>query len=154
MLMLAAALLFAQAAPAPETAPAKCEANDINLPAPLAGWTGAPGYVLGPGKVVILNAVDSANMKNLPAGTKPGGAIEVNFRVADAGTYGIAIDSGGWVDVAPQGGAPLKSASHGHGPTCSTIAKIVRFKLEPGVYHLNVTGLKAPKVKIMVVVGE
>jgi hypothetical protein len=48
----------------------------------------------------------------------------------------------------------LVSTAHGHGPECSTIRKIVRFKLDPGSYRLYLTGLAQPRVKAMLVVGE
>ena len=143
-MLIAAALLLAS-----QTAP--CTATDAGLPAPLAGWT-MPGDSFEPGKPVELQTVDAATLKGLPAGTKPGRAAMIGFRVETAGTYGIALGGKGWIDVLPvAGGAALKSTAHGHGPACSTIVKIVRFALQPGVYTVAVNGLAATSIKIMLV---
>jgi len=158
--LLFAALLLTQTAPAapPSTAQAtqatQCKATDASLPAPLLGWT-APGDELTPDKAVTLDTVDSATLKGVPAGAKPGKAAMISFKIATAGTYGIALDQPGWIDVLPgaAGGSALTSVAHGHGPECSTIRKIVRFKLEPGSYRLYLTGLAQPKAKAMLVVG-
>ncbi len=77
----------------------------------------------------------------------------IGFRIKTAGRYGIALDQRGWVDVVPSvaGGEALKSTVHGHGPDCSSIRKIVRFDLQPGIYRLYVTGLATPSVKVMLV---
>jgi len=152
-MMLFAALLLVQAAPATQTT--ACKATDASLPTALAGWT-APGDELTPDKAVSLDTVDATTLKGLPAGTKPGKAASISFRIATAGTYGIALDQPGWIDVLPgaAGGTALTSTTHGHGPECSTIRKIVRFKLEPGAYRLYVTGLTQPKAKVMLVVGD
>ncbi len=152
-MLLFAALLFAQAAPAAQTT--ACKAADAALPASLTGWT-APGDEFTPGKAVSLDTVDAATLKGVPAGTKPGKAATIAFRITTAGTYGVALDQPGWIDVLPgaAGGTALTSVAHGHGPECSTIRKIVRFKLDPGPYRLYVTGLAQPKAKVMLVSGE
>ncbi|RYY24291.1 MAG: hypothetical protein EOP62_17465 [Sphingomonadales bacterium] len=146
--MLAAALLLVQTAPA-QTAPAQstpahmavpkpaCAATDANLSAALAGWT-APGEAFGVGKAVMLDVT--------------AGSTGIGFRIETAGDYGIALDQAGWIDVAKAGAsAPLKSVAHGHGPECSSIRKIVRFTLEPGVYRVALTNLKTAKAKVMLV---
>ncbi len=146
--MILAALLLAQTAP--------CTAMDATLSAPLAGWT-APGTAatLDPGKAVTLKAADAATLSSLPKDAKPGGAAAIDFRVATAGSYGIALDQAGWIDVVPgAGGASLKSVAHGHGPECSTIRKIVRFQLQPGSYRLVLTGLKKPDARVMLVAPD
>lgn len=148
-MFLAAALLLVQ------TSPAACTATDAALPPPLAGWT-APGDALAIGKPVLVKAADAATVKGLPAGTKPGGAAVIAFRIEKAGTYGVALDQPGWIEVLPgtDGGAALKSATHGRGPDCSTIRKIVRFALQPGSYRVYVSSLAKPQVKLMLVDGE
>jgi hypothetical protein len=157
-MMLFAALLLAQTAPATTaqaTAATQCKAPDASLPTPLLGWT-APGDELTPDKAVSLDTVDASTLKGLPAGTKPGKAATIGFKVTTTGTYGIALDQAGWIDVLPgtAGGTALASVAHGHGPDCSTIKKIVRFKLDPGAYRLYLTGLTQAKAKVMLVVGE
>lgn len=149
--MLLAALLLFQAAPA---AP-QCAATDTALPAELSGWSASAGG-LGVNKAVTLQAGDAARLSGVPAGTKPGGAVMIGFRIDKAGRYGIALDQRGWIDVVPgtTGGDALKSVAHGHGPHCSTIRKIVRFDLQPGLYRLYLTGLDKPAAKTMLVAPE
>jgi hypothetical protein len=150
--MLLLALLLTQAAPAVQTI--ACKATDTSLPVSLTGWA-SPQDQLEPGKAALLDTVDAKTLKDLPAGAKPGRAASVVFRIATAGTYGIALDQPGWIDVVPAaaGSQPLASAAHGHGPECSSIRKIVRFALVPGSYRLALTGLAQPKVKAMLIVG-
>jgi hypothetical protein len=143
--MLLAALLLLQAAP-------QCAASDAALPANLSGWT-APVAEFGANKAVMLQAGELAKLTDVPAGTKPGGAAVIGFKIERAGRYGVALDQRGWIDVVPgvSGGEALKSVLHGHGPQCSTIRKIVRFDLKPGVYRLYLTGLDKPAAKVMLV---
>lgn len=145
--MLIAALLLAQTAP-------QCAAMDVALPAPLAGWA-VPGEAFGVGKAVTMTAADRSAIQGLPANAKAGGAVIIGFKVDAAGSYGIALDQPGWIDVVPiAGGEPLKSVKHGHGPECSTIRKIVRFDLQPGVYRLTLTGLTKPAARVMLVAPD
>ncbi len=128
--MLIPALLLLQAA-------TSCAATDVALPASLSGWTTqADGF--GVNRAVTLAAGDVAKLPDVPAGPKPGGAVMIGFRIETAGRYGIALDQHGWIDVVPgvAGGEALKSSVHGHGPDCSSIRKIVRFDLQPGIYRL------------------
>ncbi|MEG3182301.1 hypothetical protein [Sphingomonas sp. LT1P40] len=147
-MMLFAALLLLQAAPAV----AECTATDVGLAANLSGWT-TPATAFGVNKAVTLEARDVSKLTGVPAGTKPGGAVMIGFRIEAAGRYGIAPDQRVWIDVVPgvAGGEALKSTAHGHGPKCSTIRKIVRFDLKPGVYRLYVTGLEKPEARVMLV---
>ncbi len=143
--MLIPALLLLQAA-------TSCPATDAALPASLSGWTvQADGF--GVNQAVTLEAGDVAKLPGVPAGAKPGGAVMIGFRIETAGRYGIALDQRGWIDVAPgiSGGEALKSTTHGHGPNCSSIRKIVRFDLTPGVYRLYLTGLANASAKVMLV---
>lgn len=143
--MLLAALLLLQAAP-------QCAATDAALPANLSGWA-APAATFGVNQAVTLQAGEVAKLTGVPAGTKPGGAVMIGFRIDKAGRYGVALDQRGWIDVVPgaAGGEALKSVVHGHGPECSTIRKIVRFDLKPGMYRLYLTGLDKPAAKVMLV---
>jgi len=152
-MLFAAALLLVQTAPATQTT--ACKATDASLPTGLLGWV-KPGDEFTPGKAVELDTIDAAALKGLPAGSKPGKAATIGFKVEAAGIYGVALDQGGWIDVLPgaEGGAALTSVKHGHGPECSSIRKIVRFDLKPGLYRLYVSGLPGAKVKAMLVAGE
>ncbi|MHA6718943.1 hypothetical protein ACX40Y_05775 [Sphingomonas sp. RS6] len=147
--MLILALLLAQTDPAQTTA---CKATDASLPAAMAGWS-SPGDALTIGRAVALDTVDGASLKGIPAGAKPGRAATIEFEIERAGTYGIALDQRGWIDVLPgtARGEPLSSVAHGHGPDCSTIRKVVRFRLEPGRYRVFVTRLAQAKAKLMLI---
>jgi len=127
--MFVTALALTLAAPA-------CKAFDTVLPRPLSGWTRA-GRVLDTGHAVTL--------------ARSGDSIRTTMRIRKAGTFGIALSEAGWIDVAPLRGKPLESVAHGHGPDCSTIRKIVRYKLRPGTYRVTVNKLKATRARLMLV---
>ncbi|WKL57201.1 hypothetical protein Q1W73_16285 [Asticcacaulis sp. ZE23SCel15] len=69
--------------------------------------------------------------------------------ITDSGTYGVAASSGVWLDLIKDQTA-LKSAAHGHGPTCSGIRKIVHYNLQPGDYVLQIASSKLPDVTVQV----
>lgn len=148
--LLLAPIASSQAVPAQATT--ACKAPDASLPTALTGWS-TPGDELVADKAVSLATVDGKTLKGLPRGAKPGRAAMIAFRIAKAGTYGVALDQPGWIDVLPgaNGGEPLKSVAHGHGPDCSTIRKIVRFELAPGSYRAFVSGLAQAEAKLMLV---
>ncbi|MBP2160770.1 MULTISPECIES: homogentisate 1,2-dioxygenase [Asticcacaulis] len=62
--------------------------------------------------------------------------------VEKAGIYTIGLDQAGWIDVV-RDGKVIKSSGHGHGPDCSTVRKMVDFKLDPGHYTVQISN--APK---------
>lgn len=164
--MLLFALLVSQAVPV-------CAAVDTNLPAPLAAWTigghGDPNDLTRPVTFMSLKPADLDKIRQNPRKVvtiadalevikdrpkepaETGGTNEVGFHIDSAGVYGIALDQPGWIDVSPRGGAPLASVSHGHGPDCSTIRKIVRYDLQPGDYTLTLSKLTRPQAKVMLV---
>jgi len=147
------AVLLAQATPGA----AACARTDAALPRGLAGWN-ARGASLDSGKAVSMPAVDPASVTlvGVPKPSKPGNALAASFMVRTAGTYGIAIGSRGWIDVYPAvgGRTALTSSTHGHGPACSTIAKIVRYRLQPGAYRVLVSGVEGRTEKLMLVKGD
>jgi hypothetical protein len=150
-MLLLAALLLAQTAPAP----AACTgAVDASLPAPFAGWT-APGTNLAPGQAAVLESRDDPAFTASIPGAKPGRVASTDFTIARSGVYSIALDQKAWIDVLPAGGgAALKSVSHREGDPCWSIRKIVRFQLEAGSYRLALTGMTQPRAKVMLVPGE
>ncbi len=166
---LAAALLTPAAASAQTAVPpppthVACAAVDEAVPAPWTGWT-APDPLLGgansgaAGKLVVGHAY-SAALSASPAVTyavppgKPAAAGSFaglfTLTVDTAGTYSIALSEGAWIDVAPAGGAALAPVSHGHGPDCTSIHKVVDFALQPGVYVVQVSA--APKSPVVIAV--
>ncbi len=124
-------LLLALFLPAPALAqPAPCVV-DAGLDGPLAAWrTPASGLRLGAAAEV-------------PTGQA------VSNEIAEAGTYGFAPSIGAWIDVA-RGGQVLQSTAHGHGPACSSIRKIVDFRLEPGSYTITLSRTDAPSARLLV----
>jgi hypothetical protein len=163
--MLFAALLLFQTAP-------QCLATDAALPAPLAAWAarghGSPGDLTKPVVLMSLKPEDLAKMeanprkvvtvadaiaalKQSPVAAQTGGMARIRIRIDTAGTYGIALDQPGWIDIAAKGEPSLVSVKHGHGPDCSTIRKIVRFELKPGDYVVTLTKLTKPQAKVMLV---
>jgi len=69
--------------------------------------------------------------------------------VEKAGVYTVGLDQSGWVDVV-RDGKVIKSSGHGHGPDCSTIRKMVDFRLDPGHYTVQVSN--APKETAVIAV--
>lgn len=151
--MILAALLLAQAAaPTTPAAPA-CPATPAALPADLAGWT-ATGGDLASGKAVAVATMDPATIRlaGVPLPRQPGRLALQTVRIATAGTYGIALDQKGWIDLYRTGDATaVKTVQHGHGPACSGIRKIVRFALTPGEYRVVVGGLAGQTARLMLV---
>lgn len=72
-----------------------------------------------------------------------------SITVTAPGTYEFALGSAAWIDVAKDG-VVLTSASHGHGPACSGIRKIVGFALQPGTYDVRLSRSDSDTVQVMV----
>lgn len=153
MILLALAALSVQAATAPAqaTAVAICKAD---LPRELRAWPAAHpvahGFAIG--RAVNLPVVPLPNVRLAVQPSKPLSGeylATASFEVKLAGTYRVA--AGGarvavkplWLDIAGADGKPLASAAHTHGPTCSSITKVVEYNLTPGRYTLLVTALTA-----------
>lgn len=166
MLMIAGALaVLPAAAEAQEGAgqPA-CAATDTSLPPEMAGWKakadlaaaaqaaelGKAELALGHATTVTLRHTPDVSYAAQPE--KPGGAAGYGgmlaLTVKDAGTYRIALSSGAWIDVL-NGKTTVASTTHGHGPTCSTIRKIVDFPLEPGRYVIQLSANADPVIAVM-----
>ena len=71
------------------------------------------------------------------------------FDVPSAGRYRFALSPAAWIDLV-QNGRRLNSVDHVHGPTCSGIAKIVAFDLQPGRYWLQLSEAKGATIGVMV----
>jgi hypothetical protein len=115
----------------------QCRTYDTALPRQLSGWT-RNGAMLDTGHATTLRAGRD-------------NTVRTTVRIRRPATFGIALDQPGWIDVSPQRGKTLASAAHGHGPSCSTIRKIVRYKLRPGTYRVVVSRLKADRARLMLV---
>ena len=131
MILLALALAAAQSG---------CAAPDSHLPPDLAGWARA-GTTLDTGHSVTLSG--------------RGGSTETQVTIRKAGTFGVAADQQAWIDVYPaHGKRAFDMASESKGPYCTTIRKIVRYRLQPGTYRVAVTKLTGPRVKLMLTHGQ
>lgn len=117
------------------TVPPQC----TELPHNVSGWTQT-----GEG-------LDTRHATSLPAKS---GKAEAEVTIRKAGTFGIASDQSGWIDVARGSGKPLRTASFGKAISCAGIAKIVYYQLEPGTYRVTVGKLQKPQVKLMLVYGD
>lgn len=128
--MLLTALALTVAAPA-------CRTVDGGLPRPLAGWRRT------------ASGLDTGHAVTLRAGRDK--AVATTVAIRNAGTFGIALDQSGWIDVAPLRGRPLALIGEGKAPLCSTIRKIVRYRLRPGSYRVTVSRLSREQAKLMLV---
>lgn len=128
MILLALALV--------QSATAGCH-PDARLPRDLTGWT-RKGTTLDTGHTVTLKAGK--------------GGAETRVTIRKAGVFGIAVDQQAWVDVYPaRAGKAFDMASESKGPACSTVRKIVRYRLRPGTYRVAVTKVSGKDVKLMLV---
>lgn len=117
-------------------------------------WGHSAGSALTIGSEATLALKPASGVDFKPALARPakdgtfGGYFPID--VAKAGRYRIAVSQGAWIDLV-QKGDRLRSADHSHGPTCSGIAKIVAFDLQPGRYWLQLSEAKAPSISVMLV---
>jgi len=163
MLLISLALAVASAeAPATQAA---CPATSVALTAELASWSTPKPLVaaksadatsdaaLTLGQAADLALSPTPDMRYAIRPSRPGGSVShggmAQFIVAKAGIYRVAIDSAAWLDVIADAKS-LESVSHGDGPDCSGIRKMVDFKLAPGRYLLQIAGNGAPKVRVLV----
>lgn len=113
---------------------------------------------LSGGLIKIGEGMDAAlrrarDVQYLATPEKPGDSASYGglfvFRVAKPGIYRVALGSKAWVDILDRKNV-VASSSHGHGPACSGIRKIVDFSLKPGRYTLQIAGSAAPELALMV----
>lgn len=142
-------LLLAQVAAAPMTLgmkmpePVCVRAGD--LPPAFAKWNAAPAAGLVIGQPYVVTG------KPAPASSKyPGKMADVTFTIVKPGRYQVGLSDAAWIDV-KAGGQASKSVTHGHGPACTGLRKIVGFDLSAGSYTLHVDGMKADTIKAMIV---
>ena len=164
-LTLAAPALAQQGNAAATHAENACAAIDRDLPPGLSDWNGKAALVTASGvehlahAALILGKGYEASLLNTPKVTmpvqaeKPGGSVAYaglfSFTVETEGAYTVALSTPAWIDVL-EDGKSLEPTSFGHGPTCTTIRKMVVFPLKPGVHTLQVSANPAATVKLMV----
>ena len=170
---IAAALSIAasMAAPAMAVAPAKtaetCPAKPV-LPPELADWSrnvsGKTIYGYGEPRDIGWPALGAARTElslhkteslrywiapeREPDVFKFGGMVPID--VKKAGRLVVALDGGAWIDLVHEG-AVVRSATHGHGPACSGIRKMVEFDVAPGRYLLQIVNAPSDKIRAMAV---
>lgn len=154
-LFLALAVLAAPAA-------APCGATP-SYPADLRDWPrGRPlAGALAIGRATDLRPMATATVRLAVQPSRPLSGTHLasaSFEVRRAGVYRVA--AGGttaairplWLDVAGADNRPLAAVAHGHGPACSTVTKVVEFRLARGRHVVLATGLtSAAPVRVLIV---
>lgn len=166
-----AAILPAAVIAAPAEQPATaCPATPV-LPSELAGWSrdassktiyaygddlGADWSPLGPARTALpLHKFESLRYGSAPE-RKPdvykfGGMIPID--VKKPGRLIVALDAGAWIDLV-RDGAVVKSITHGHGPACSGIRKMVEFDVTQGRYQLQIVNAPTASIHAMAVLRD
>lgn len=167
---LAAVLpVMVSAAPAEKPA-ASCPVAPV-LPPELADWArntsgktiyaygddlGADWSPLGPARTALpLHKFESLRYgvapERKPDVHKFGGMIPID--VKRAGRLVVALDAGAWIDLV-RDGAVVKSLTHGHGPACSGIRKMVEFDVTQGRYQLQIVNAPTASIHAMAVLRD
>lgn len=157
------------AAPAERPA-AACPATPV-LPPELAGWArdasgktiyaygddlGAGWSPLGAARTALpLHRFESLRYgiapERKPDVHKFGGMIPVD--VKKPGRLIVVLDAGAWIDLI-RDGAVVKSVTHGHGPACSGIRKMVEFEVTQGRYQLQIVNAPTASIHAMAVLRD
>jgi hypothetical protein len=147
--MLTLALLL-QAAPAACATPAPLPAALVGFRDPITVVAGGD-ILVGKAARVTLGPPGATRFAVAPcrAAAIDSFAGQVTFRVASAGTYRVALDSAMWIDVVA-GTAAIASTTHGHGPACSGVRKMVDFALRLGRYVIQLSGSANRQAVVMV----
>ena len=160
---LPAAAFAAPAAPSCPTAPV--------LPPELADWArdassktiyaygddlGADWSPLGAARTALpLHKFESLRYgvapERKPDVHKFGGMIPIEIK--KAGRLVVALDAGAWIDLVHDGAA-VKSVTHGHGPACSGIRKMVEFDVTQGRYQLQIVNAPTASIHAMAVLRD
>ncbi len=170
VLSLAAALPTATfAAPAAKPA-ASCPAAPV-LPPELADWSrnastktiyaygddlGADWSSLGAARTELpLHKFESLRYgvapERKPDVYKFGGMVPID--VKDPGRLVVALDAGAWIDLV-RDGKVVKSLTHGHGPACSGIRKMVEYDVTQGRYVLQIVNAPTASIHAMAVLRD
>lgn len=106
-----------------------------------------------PGQAVTLSLLPTPDVRYPLRPEKPGGSVShgglARFTVTEAGTWRVALGSAAWIDVVKDGKA-APSVTHGHGPACSGIRKMVGYDLTPGTYTLQIAGSPSANITALV----
>ncbi len=133
-------------------------------PSELAAWThavplaldgmAAKAPALRLNSAVQLHLLPKAQVRYTLLPQKPGGAGSfggtLTLDVARSGNYRFALSDKAWLDVVDKDGAQA-SITHGHGPECSGIRKMVDFHLAPGHYTIQLTAEGSAEITLLAV---
>lgn len=166
-----AAILPATAFAAPaEKAATTCPAAPV-LPPELADWAraassktiyaygddlGADWSPLGAARTALpLHKFESLRYGVAPD-RKPdvykfGGMIPID--VKKPGRLVVALDAGAWIDLV-RDGVVVKSITHGHGPACSGIRKMVEFDVTHSRYLLQIVNAPTASIHAMALLRD
>jgi hypothetical protein len=154
---MAAMLMLAGAAPLradPPVAACLVPSHVWDGAEPLTAVRAASGVpVVRSGAPAMIRLVDAGKIrfavplaKPIVAGDKGG---LVTLKIAEPGTYRVALQHKAWIDVMRDGQA-IASTAHAHGAPCSGIAKSVDFALARGVYVLQLSDTQDETIGVMV----
>lgn len=169
--MLLAATVPAVAAAAPSAKDAASCPTAPMLPPELADWArnassktiyaygddlGAEWSPLGAARTLLpLHKFESLRYGIAPD-RKPdvykfGGMIPID--VKKPGRLTVALDAGAWIDLVHDG-VVVKSTTHGHGPACSGIRKMVEFDVTQGRYLLQIVNAPTASIHAMALLRD
>lgn len=84
-----------------------------------------------------------------PEGEVYGGVVSFDNPGGAAGSYQVALQTPGWIDVA-QDGKALKSTAHSGKTDCDGVRKTVRFDLGPGPFSVQFSNIRKDNIKFSV----
>ncbi|WP_374526477.1 hypothetical protein [Sphingopyxis sp.] len=169
--LLAAFAIVVPAMGAQPSKPAQaCPANPV-LPSELADWArtvpgdtfyayGEPREAdfptLGPARTELpLHRFESLRYwiapERKPDPFKYGGLVPIE--VKKPARLVVALDAGAWIDLV-RDAKFVTSVTHGHGPACSGIRKMVEFDVTPGRYVLQISSAPAASIRAMAVLRD
>lgn len=169
-IVLAAATPAVAAAAAPAKDAASCPAAPVLTPE-LADWArdassktiyaygddlGADWSPLGAARTELpLHKFESLRY-GIASDRKPdvykfGGMIPID--VKKPGRLVVALDAGAWIDLV-RAGVVVKSVTHGHGPACSGIRKMVEYDVTQGRYLLQIVNAPTASIHAMAVLRD
>lgn len=123
-------------------------------PAPIdAGLGGTAATPLALSSAAQVTLVKQGNV-TLHGGAKPDGSFDpfggvLAIDIASPGVYQVAVSADAWVDIVG-GNAVLQPSGDRKGPNCTSIAKILDYKLDAGRYLLEISGARAATLAVMI----
>src|SRR3546814_12774478 len=77
----------------------------------------------------------------------------IPIEVKGAGRLIVALDAGAWIDLV-RDAAVVKSITHGHGPACPGIRKMVEYDVTPGRYQLQIVNATTASIHALALVWD